>query len=268
MRGPWFTPDWPAPAGVHAVCTTRGESSEDGASRGSYGFFNLGGHVGDDPAAVAANRARLERAIGAQPVFLQQVHATDVLALDQATPDAAIADAAVTTATGLACTIMVADCLPILLTDERGGRVAALHAGWRGLAAGVIEATLAHLAVLSAPPDGSAQATGSTGAILAWLGPCIGPTAFEVGTDVYDAFVGADPESAACFAPEIPGKHLADLASLARLRLRRAGVTRIYGNDSTPDWCTVTNGTRFFSYRGAHRHGEKAGRFAACIWRT
>lgn len=268
MRNSWFVPGWPAPAQVRAVCTTRGESSGDGASRGSYRFFNLGDHVGDDSAAVSANRARLERAIGARPVFLQQVHATHVLTLEPGTPNGVVADAALTTTTGLACTIMVADCLPILLTNDRGSCVAALHAGWRGLAGGVIEATLARFTTLAAQPAASTRGKSASGMTMAWLGPCIGPSAFEVGTDVYDAFVGIDSESADCFAPAGAGKFLADLAGLARLRLRRAGVAEIYGNDSTSAWCTVNNEARFFSYRGARRRNEKAGRFAACIWRA
>lgn len=241
----WLVPDWPAPAGVRAVCTTRA----GGVSRGAFGGLNLGGHVGDEPANVAANRAQLQAAIGVRPVFLQQVHGTDVLPIDATTPDGAVADACTTVDAGIACTIMVADCLPVLFADSEGRRVAAAHAGWRGLAAGVLERT--------------AAAFGDTRP-MAWLGPCIGPHAFEVGDEVRAAFVAQSADAAACFRPgPAPGKWWADLPALARQRLRAAGVDPAYGNDGSDAWCTVRNPLRFFS----HRRDGVSGRFAAAVWR-
>lgn len=242
----WLVPDWPAPPGVHALCTTRA----GGVSGGSYQGLNLGDHVGDAPADVAANRALFRQVIGARPVFLQQVHGTQVLALDAGTPDGSTADACTTADSGIACTIMVADCLPVLFTDEAGRRVAAAHAGWRGLAAGVLERTVASFAAQDQ--------------LMAWLGPCIGPDAFEVGDEVRAAFEAIAPEAAQCFKPTgTSGKWLADLAGLARQRLRTAGVMQLHGNDGGEAWCTVHNPLRFFS----HRRDRVSGRFAACIWR-
>ena len=241
----WLVPDWPAPAGVRAICTTR----TGGVSPGALGGLNLGGHVGDEPANVAANRAQLQAAIGVRPVFLQQVHGIGVLPIDATTPDGAVADACTTLDAGVACTIMVADCLPVLFTDRDGGRVAAAHAGWRGLAAGVLERT--------AGVFGDARP-------MAWLGPCIGPNAFEVGDEVRAAFVAQSAEAATCFRPApAPGKWWADLPGLARQRLRAAGVEAVYGNDGSDAWCTVRNPLRFFS----HRRDGVSGRFAAAIWR-
>lgn len=242
----WLVPDWPAPPGVRALCTTRA----GGVSRGSFQGLNLGDHVGDAPADVAANRALLRDAMGAHPVFLRQVHGTDRLELDAVTADGATADACSTTMPGVACTVMVADCLPVLFADLDGRRVAAAHAGWRGLAAGVLEGALAAFPA----PD----------RVMAWLGPCIGPGAFEVGGEVQAAFTSVAPEAAGCFRPSgAAGKWLADLPALARQRLRAAGVGRIHGNDGTVAWCTVHNPLLFFS----HRRDRVSGRFAACIWR-
>ena len=241
----WLVPDWPAPAGVRAICTTR----VGGVSPGALGGLNLGGHVGDEPANVAANRAQLQAAIGVRPVFLQQVHGTEVLPIDATTPDGAVADACTTLDAGVACTIMVADCLPVLFTDREGRRVAAAHAGWRGLVAGVLERT--------------AAAFGDTQP-MAWLGPCIGPNAFEVGDEVRATFVAQSADAATCFKPgPAPGKWWADLPGLARQRLRAAGVEAVYGNDGSDAWCTVRNPLRFFS----HRRDGVSGRFAAAIWR-
>jgi len=282
----WLVPDWPAPAGVQAVCTTR----SGGVSAPPYASLNLGDHVGDAPAHVATNRAIFQRAIGARPVFLQQVHGTQVLTLDAGTADASMADACVTRAPGVACTVMVADCLPVLLTTTRGDCVAAAHAGWRGLAGsdgvGVLESTFKEFCTLAHIDQGRVATD-----IMAWLGPCIGPTAFEVGDEVRQAFVAGsssgqgqirhreavgrgDPGLAGgmdCFAAlamtdggrqDRAGKWLADLAGLARLRLRALGVEQIYGNDSSAAWCTVGNASRFFS----HRRDRVSGRFAASIW--
>ncbi len=247
-------PAWPLPAGVQALCTTRA----GGVSMPPFDSFNLGDHVRDDPAHVAANRRILAGlTTPAVPVFLQQVHGTRVLRLRAdrvADSQGDQADACLTTEPGVACTIMVADCLPVLFAHASGRAVAAAHAGWRGLAAGVLEATVQALADAAGP-----------GAISAWLGPCIGPSAFEVGEEVREAF-GASEEALACFVPQGHGKWLADLPSLARLRLQRAGVTDLNGNDGTPAWCTVTQESVFFSHRrDADRLGS-TGRMAACIW--
>ena len=249
----WLIPDWPVPAGVHAVCTTR----IGGVSRPPYDSLNLGDHVGDAAADVVVNRDRLRSAIGVRPVFLQQVHGTRVLALDDGVPDGAAADACTSDRRGIACTIMVADCLPVLFASARGTRVAAAHAGWRGLAGGVLEETLRSLRAPDAP-----DAPGDAPPI-AWLGPCIGPRAFEVGDEVKAAFEAQAPEAGTCFQPTgAPGKWWADLPGLARQRLRAAGVERIYGNDGSDAWCTVRSPLRFFS----HRRDGVSGRFAACVW--
>ncbi len=257
MQGDWLVPDWPAPASVRAVCTTR----QGGVSLPPFDSLNLGDHVGDDPVAVAHNRAVLARAIGARPVFLQQVHGSGVVQLAATTPDGAQADGCVTTQAGTACTIMVADCLPVLFTDRAGRVVAAAHAGWRGLAGsarqGVLETTAQ--AFWSALRTTGAQAPAKT---LAWLGPCIGPQVFEVGDEVRQAFVSQHQAAAALFQPNAAGKWLADLQGLARLRLSALGITEVHGNDGSDAWCTVGNPSRFFS----HRRDRVSGRFAASIW--
>jgi hypothetical protein len=254
----WLLPDWPAPPNVRAVCTTR----SGGVSVAPYDSLNLGTHVGDDASAVARNRALLQQTLGARPVFLNQVHGTDLLALNYGTPDGASADGVFTTERGLACTIMVADCLPVLLCDVQGTQVAAVHAGWRGLAGeagtGVLEQVLKHFR-----PPALVEYAHAAPELIAWLGPCIGPTAFEVGADVVEAFTHANPRATECFGPQPGGKWLANLPALARQRLAALGVTRVFGNDGSAAWCTVGNPLRFFSYR---RDGV-SGRLAACIWR-
>jgi YfiH family protein len=252
-----FEPNWPAPANVRALCSTRG----GGVSSPPYDS-NLGDHVGDDPQTVATNRARWAQRLGTRPVFLKQVHGVDVVALEPGTPDGTEADACIATSTGLACTIMVADCLPVLLTSANGEVVAAAHAGWRGLCGvdgqGVLESTwMAFWPKAGDAPEAVAAGT------LAWLGPCIGPDAFEVGDEVKAAFTMAQPRSERHFRPGAAGKWLADLPALARDRLRSLGITRIYGNDGTAAWCTVANASRFFS----HRRDRVSGRLAASIWR-
>jgi hypothetical protein len=247
MPSEWLVPDWPAPANVRAVCSTRA----GGCSGGAYESLNLGDHVGDDPSLVARNRAIFERTTGARPVYLKQVHGTaGVAALDGNSEDGIEADGCVTGVRGIACTIMVADCLPVLFATEDGSRVGASHAGWRGLAGGIVEATVAKLA----PPA----------TLIAWLGPCIGPEAFEVGEEVKQAFEARDASAAFHFRPYRDGKWLADLPALARMRLRALGITRIHGNDGSPAWCTVANPSRFFS----HRRDRVSGRFAAAVWLT
>lgn len=242
---------------MRAACTTRA----GGVSLPPYDSLNLGDHVGDDPAHVATNRARFEAAMGARPVFLNQVHGTQVLQLSASTPHASKADACITNEPGVACTVMVADCLPVLFTTQRGDWVAAAHAGWRGLAGqggvGVLENTLRSFCALALINQGRVATN-----IIAWLGPCIGPAAFEVGGEVRQAFVANNAQTAACFTALPAGKWLADLAGLARLRLRAAGVTQVFGNDGSAKWCTVGNASRFFS----HRRDRVSGRFAASVW--
>ena len=250
----WIVPEWPVPENVRAVCTTRA----GGRSLSPYDSLNLGDHVGDAPQAVAANRRLLAEAIQARPVFLKQVHGTGVALLHAATPDGTEADAGITTAEGVACTIMVADCLPVLLALRDGRAVAAAHAGWRGLAGtngrGILEAVW----------DNLREQTGAqAGETMAWLGPCIGPASFEVGPEVKAAFEEQDPAAGSLFRAHGPGKWLADLPALARRRLLVLGVTQLYGNDGSPEWCTVANPSRFFS----HRRDRVSGRFAAGIWR-
>jgi polyphenol oxidase len=254
----WLVPDWPAPAGIRAVFTTRA----GGVSAAPFDRLNLGEHVRDEPAAVAANRQRLRAATGVHPVFLCQVHGVDVVRLDATTADGTEADACLSTERGVACTVMVADCLPVLWCLSDSSAVAASHAGWRGLVGeggqGILEATSLALRAVSSPSVDP----------LVWLGPCIGPRAFEVGADVLEAFISADPAAAGCFSP-LPdaGKFLADLPALARLRLRAMGITRIHGNDGSDSWCTVTQSSRFFSHRRDAARLGSTGRMAACIWR-
>jgi YfiH family protein len=255
----WLVPDWPAPACVQALCTTRRGWPVSGRSLAPWNDFNLGDHVGDARAAVDDNRLALARQMSARPVFLQQVHGTDVLTMTRSTSDGAAADACTTMEAGLACTIMVADCLPVLMCTADGAAVAAAHAGWRGLAGGVLENTARALrqAQVALKPEDAQR-----GAVMAWLGPCIGPQAFEVGAEVRAAFLASDEACAGCFVAHAPGKYLADLAGLARRRLAASGVTQISGNDGSPPWCTVGNPSLFFS----HRRDRVSGRFAAAIW--
>lgn len=222
--------------------------------------MNLGEHVGDLPGHTQTNRARLQNALGTRPVFLQQVHGTASVVLDAASPSGEQADACIALAPGVACTIMVADCLPVLLCDRAGQWVAAAHAGWRGLAGhqgmGVLEALLGQAPLKETPRQD----------ILVWLGPCIGPQAFEVGPEVRAAFCDHDPHAAVFFKPLVGEKYLADLAGLARWRLQRAGVHPIFGNNSQPEWCTYTQASSFFSHRRDSRLLGQSGRMAACIW--
>ena len=238
----WLLPDWPVPPSVHALCTTRA----GGVSQAPYGSMNLGAYVGDAPQAVARNVQWLTQALGARPVLLKQVHGTHLLALETQTPDYQEADGSYTGQHGLACTVGIADCLPILLchvADGQATKVGALHAGWRGLAGeqgvGVVEAFFASQAATGRPP---AQ-------WLAWLGPCIGPQVFEVGPEVRAAFMAFSAQAAQAFVPLAGGKFLADLPLLARQRLAASGVQAVFGNDGSATWCTVGNPSRFFSYR-------------------
>ncbi|AYG09887.1 peptidoglycan editing factor PgeF [Pseudomonas fluorescens] len=235
----WLIPDWPAPAGVKACVTTRA----GGVSLAPFDSLNLGDHVEDSPEAVLENRRRLTAAFAIQPAWLRQVHGVVVVEAD---PERiAEADGSWTGTPGIACTAMTADCLPALFCNKSGTRVAAAHAGWRGLAAGVLEAAADSLD--AAPAD-----------VLVWLGPAIGPKAFEVGPEVREAFMQQHPQTAQAFVPSHnPGKFLADIYQLARLRLAARGITAVYGGGL----CTVTD-PRFFSYRRSPR----TGRFASLIW--
>ena len=238
----WIVPDWPVAAPVRAITTTR----TGGVSRGCYAAMNPADHVDDDPAAVMANRQILQQALGlpAQPVWLQQVHGTTVVNAATAV-DSPQADAAFSSQPGVVCAVLTADCLPVLLADTAGQCVAAIHAGWRGLAAGVIEQT--------------AAAMGRPGeSLLAWLGPAIGPAAFRVGDEVRDVFTGHDQAAAAAFRQGPDDAWFADLYRLARQRLADCGVTAVYGGGL----CSFTDAERFYSYR---RDGS-TGRMATLIW--
>ena len=240
MDIPGIVPDWPAPSNVRTLITTRA----GGASLDAYAGFNLGLRSGYDAVNVAANRAALRSQLPAEPLWLRQVHGTAVVDADAAVGEPE-ADASVTRRAGMVCAVLTADCLPLLLCDAAGTTVAAVHAGWRGLCAGVIEATVRAMAR-------------SPESLLAYLGPAIGPQAYEVGAEVRAAFVAADPKSAAAFALGKPGKYYADLYALARRRLEVCGVGKVYGGG----YCTYTERERFYSYR---RDGA-TGRMASLIW--
>jgi YfiH family protein len=235
----WLIPDWPAPAGIKSCVTTRA----GGVSLAPFDSFNLGDHVDDDIQTVARNRQTLTSRLDAQPAWLRQVHGITAV---EATPAQVLeADASWTSTPGIACTIMTADCLPALFCNRAGTRVAAAHAGWRGLAAGVLEAAVDSFA--DDPSD-----------ILVWLGPAIGPDAFEVGPEVREAFIATHPETDEAFVPGVNhGKLMADIYQLASLRLAAHGVTAVYGGG-----LSTYNDPRFYSYRRSAR----TGRFASLIW--
>jgi len=238
-------PDWP---GARLFCSTR----SGGVSSAPFSSLNLGDHVGDDPDKIAINRQRLAQAWGLSPVYMRQVHGKDAVCLDDI-PLGAVptADACWSTQTGQVCTIMVADCLPVLFYLPHVRVVAAAHAGWRGLAGGVLENTLAKL-----------SAYGDLSGLQVWLGPCIGAQVFEVGEEVRMAFLVLNGEAAPGFTKTVnPGKYLADLAWLARRQLLVQGVSHIQGNDSSLKWCTYSNPDVYFS----HRRDGRSGRFAAGI---
>lgn len=231
-------PEWPAPTNVRALQTTR----LGGVSIAPYASLNLGSHVGDAPLSVARNRHLLGSLLPSEPIWLEQVHGTVVADADRASC-LTVADACI--ARRSVCVVMTADCLPVLLCDRQGSVVGAAHAGWKGLAAGVIEATVQAMEV--APQE-----------MIAWLGPAISRQAFEVGEEVRAAFVESDPEAAVAFMPGRPGKYLADIYRLARLRLNALGITQIYGGE----YCTYGDPDRFFSCR---RDGV-TGRQGTFIW--
>lgn len=243
--------EWRLPEGVRAAFTTR----TGGVSQAPWDSFNVASHVGDAPDDVAANRARLREllAISSEPAWLSQVHGVTVAHAD--TPGAAspgVADASVATQPGRVCVVMVADCLPVLFASRDGSRIGAAHAGWRGLAAGVLESTVSALGVPGRE-------------LTAWLGPAISQPHFEVGDEVRAAFVDADAGTASAFAGNARGRWQADLVGLARRRLAALGITDVSGGR----WCTFADRERFFSHRrDGHLHAGKGGRMAALIWRT
>jgi len=244
MRQPsqWLVPDWPVPDRVRAFVTTR----EGGVSDGDYASMNLGGSSGDREDRVEANRAIARALLPGDPLYLAQVHGTTVVDLDAPRgAERPRADAAVTFTPGTPAVVLTADCMPVFFADGAGTRVGVAHAGWRGLAAGVLESTVA--AMKADPRE-----------IVAWMGPAIGPDAFEVGPEVKEAFAKADPAAEGAFKPHVPGKFMADLYMLARQRLARAGLREIHGGG----FCTFHDTSRFFSYRRV----QKSGRMGAFIW--
>jgi hypothetical protein len=244
IKKPWIEPVWPAPSNAHAISTIR----QGGVSQRPWTCLNLGDHVNDDPRHVAENRRRLKHLAGLphEPQWLTQVHGCDITEIADSPPARTCeADAAYTNRPGCVCAVLTADCLPVLFIDKTGREVAAAHAGWRGLAGGVLEQTVRHF---SAAPEN----------LLAWLGPAIGPASFEVGAEVREAFLEWSSDCEVAFVEHGEGHWLADLYQLARLRLRKAGITAIYGGD----YCTYGDAERFYSYR---RDGE-TGRMATLIW--
>jgi YfiH family protein len=243
MSVEWIKANWPAPDGIVAGCTTR----EGGVSEGKFTAFNLGAHVGDANEHVATNRQRFVSLcdLPAEPLWLNQVHGTDV-AVDQQSVALPAADAAVTTEPGRVCVVLTADCLPVLFVSSAGDEIAVAHAGWRGLCSGVLENSL--LALRAPATD-----------ILAWFGPAISQKHFEVGSEVRQAFIGHDDQAAKFFVHNENGRWQADLYGLARQRLNQAGVVQIYGGDA----CTYDDSRRFFSYR----RGGQCGRIACFIFR-
>lgn len=241
----WIVPDWPAPPGVHALVTTRA----GGVSAGPLATLNLGAGIGDADEAVAENRRRLRAFCPEEPRWLRQVHGTDVAVhTAERNHPSPVADAAITREHGVVCTVQIADCLPVLLADRRGRAVGVAHAGWRGLAAGVLERTVDELEAVDA----------RAADLIAWLGPAIGPAAFEVGADVLEAFHAVDRRADAHFVQRSGAKWHADLYGLARQRLAQCGVRSVGGGG----FCTVTDSTRFFSWR----RDSAAGRMAALVW--
>ena len=238
----WIKPDWPLPSHVHAATTLR----SGGVSNGSYASLNPADHVDDDPVCVKSNRAIISNMLQlpAEPVWLSQVHGTRVIKADEAS-GTETADASFSYRAGTVCAVMTADCLPVLFCGDAGNIVAAAHAGWRGLQAGVIEQTLKAM---------------NCNDVSVWLGPAIGPKHFEIGDDVRSAFVTTNSKASSAFKDNGPGKWLANIYQLAKLQLNELGIDRIYGGN----FCTVTDTQRFYSYR---RDGAATGRMASLIWR-
>jgi len=238
----WITANWPAPANIHTATTLR----TGGVSQGEFSSLNPADHVNDKRQHVLANRQCIKDmlALPTDPAWLQQTHSTQVVCSDLVTgsPEA---DASYTAKNNIVCTVLTADCLPILLCDRQGSMVAAIHGGWRGLLNGIIENTVIKM---------------SGTEIIAWLGPAIGAQCFEVGDDVYNAFINKSAQFSCAFNPQSKGKYLADIYQIARIELNNVGVQEIYGGN----FCTVTDKERFFSYR---RDGQ-TGRMATLIWKT
>lgn len=242
MNKHWLIPDWSAPANIHAATTLR----TGGVSSGAYNCLNLATHVGDDKDCVQENRQRVKDwlTLPAEPVWLEQTHSNIAIDAGQAT-SVQQADASYTDATGVVCVVMTADCLPLLICSTDGKKIAAIHAGWKGLLAGIISNTLAALASKD---------------VLVWLGPAIGANCFEVGVEVREAFVTKFAPFAAGFVQISDNKYLADIYQLARIELAARGVHAVYGGD----FCTFTDEERFYSYR----RDAQTGRMATLIWRT
>ncbi|HAW93999.1 MULTISPECIES: peptidoglycan editing factor PgeF [unclassified Arsukibacterium] len=242
IKSELIKPAWPAPANVKAISSTR----HGGYSAGPFHSLNLGNHVGDSADAVRRNRQQFQTnaAMPGQPVWLNQTHSTHCISLSSVAITNCDADASFSVQPGLICTVMTADCLPVLICNRQGTEVAAIHAGWRGLCNGIIENTLQ---LFSRPDD-----------CMAWLGPAISQQAFEVGADVRAAFMQQDPGAGAAFVPGVSGKWFADLYLLARQRLTASGIHAIYG----AEYCTYQQTADFFSYR---RDGQ-TGRMATAIW--
>jgi YfiH family protein len=236
-------PDWPAPANIHAFTTTR---LGPGVSELPFYRFNLGARCGDKPADVNANREALRREyqLPGEPLWLHQVHGIEVVSDDGTRGSDPLADAAVTEIPGSVLAVLTADCLPVLFCNTSGTEVAAAHAGWRGLAAGMLEATVA---AMQSPPE----------TLLAWLGPAAGAARYEVGEEVRQAFVSVDADAASAFTPTRPGHYRIDMPAIARQRLAACGVTQVYGGEH----CTLAD-IRFYS----HRREQRTGRMASLIW--
>lgn len=237
----WLTPDWPLPRNVHAVATMR----TGGCSAAPYASMNPAKHVGDDPASVECNRNILRTSLDlpSEPIWLNQTHSNKAVNAI-VSPMPLEADASYTDAAGVVCIVLTADCLPLLACSADGNKIAAIHAGWRGLLHGIIDNTVAAL---------------QTNQLSIWLGPAIGPNHFEVGGEVRNMFISRSPDYAAAFTPQTSDKWLADIYRLARINLHKLGITEIYGGGL----CTVTDKDRFFSYR----RDKITGRMATLIWR-
>jgi copper oxidase (laccase) domain-containing protein len=263
----WLIPDWPAPANIRAATTLR----TGGVSCGAYASLNPAMHVGDDAGSVKQNRQLIKEMLGlpGDPVWLDQIHSNRAVPAI-ATEALQQADASYTAEAGVVCAVMTADCLPLLICTADGSRVAAIHAGWRGLLAGVIGNTLTAMKIPLNPPFSKGEAAntepnpplckrGARGDFLVWLGPAIGPDCFEVGAEVRDAFTEKSAAFAAAFKQQSNGKWLADIYQLARIDLAMLGIDKVYGGN----FCTVTEHERFYSYR----RDKQTGRMATLIWR-
>lgn len=267
----WLTPDWPAPANIHAATTLR----TGGVSVGVYGSLNPAMHVGDDADLVTQNRQIIKSLLGlpSDPVWLDQIHSHRAVQAVTSQP-LQQADASYTSESGIVCAVMTADCLPLLMCSTDGSQVAAVHAGWRGLLTGVVSNTVSAMQIPLDPPFAKREAgqfdtadsnsslckRGGRGDLLVWLGPAIGPDCFEVGAEVRDAFLAKSAVFIPAFKPQSNGKWLADIYQLARIDLGLLGIDKVYGGG----FCTVTEQERFYSYR----RDKQTGRMATLIWRA